>query len=142
WGTVVGTSGTILRGVSALASNDVWLAGFDGVYHWDGSTVSQSYQTTIGEALYDITAVAHNDVWAAGIEPIISAHTLHWNGSQWSSVQTPHIGQSSRIFNISAIDSSHIWAVGESVLRPTTYVLALRWDGIQWTNESPNLENA
>lgn len=71
-----------LYGIKALASNDVWAAGFGRdsccspptyaiIMHWNGSTwetvPGPSVPATTSELLKDITASSPHDVWATGL---------------------------------------------------------------------------
>jgi hypothetical protein len=69
---------SILYGISAIASNDIWAAGFyDTNTHthtlmirWDGTQWSLSPSPdpplNYGQGLYAISAISTNDVWAVG----------------------------------------------------------------------------
>jgi hypothetical protein len=104
-----------LRGVSAVASNDVWAVGdaikdsFDGISvshglieHWNGTAWTIVPSPKVGKGNNSLTAVAARsarDVWAVGFFDDITGdipirHTLveHWNGSTWSVVASPNAG--------------------------------------------------
>src|SRR6188508_2971314 len=90
-----------LYGVSAVSSDDVWVAGFhfDGlnntlIEHWDGEnwTVVDSPKQEKFSELYGITAVSADDVWAvgdftnkAGLQTTL---TVHWDGESWTKVKS------------------------------------------------------
>jgi len=100
-----GGSTNTLRGVSALASNDVWAVGYTytgGTYralieHWNGSAWVVVLSPNVGglsDQLYGVSALASNDVWAVGNyynnngeQPLIE----HWTGSAWAVVPTVNI---------------------------------------------------
>jgi hypothetical protein len=84
-------------------------------------------------AIYGIEALSANDVWAVGLvyEGTI-ARTLieHWNGTSWSIVPSPNVGnESSYLFKASAVSANDIWAVGTHNGR----TLVLHWNGTQWS---------
>src|SRR3989442_2662021 len=69
----IGTGGTALNGVHAIASNDVWAvgyynAGFPLIEHWDGSGwfISPTPIPGISHTLFGVAAASPNDVWAVG----------------------------------------------------------------------------
>ncbi|NYI05589.1 hypothetical protein [Allostreptomyces psammosilenae] len=81
--------------VLPLADDDVYLAGYDGITHFDGETWSE--QTLPGRfqdvVVADLAARGPDDVWAVGHlednrlwrRPVV----LHFDGTEWRSVPTP-----------------------------------------------------
>lgn len=89
--------------------------------------------------LYGVSAVSANDVWAVGdydqgcYFPCFTTLTQHWNGSNWSIVPSPSMGESAHLQGVAAVSSTVVWAVGYS--SDTSGVetpLILKWDGSQW----------
>src|SRR5262249_3479530 len=89
-----------LGGVTALAANDVWAAGYDNINlgtdqtlteHWNGSSwsiVPSPNQGTLTNSLEGVAAVSANDVWTAGYDYLSYASggttqtlTQHYNDS-------------------------------------------------------------
>ncbi len=65
--------------------------------------------------LLGVAAVAPNDVWAVGQSTDFGAgQTLivHWNGTAWSTVPSPHPGTYSVLRSVSAVSANDMWAVG------------------------------
>lgn len=106
----VGTSGSGLSGVIAVAANNIWAVGFytinsgSGinqtlVEHWNGSVWNIVSSPNVGpysNSLAAITSVSANNVWAvgsyvSGANPNPPSQTLieHWDGTQWSVVSSP-----------------------------------------------------
>lgn len=118
----VGTIDNQLSGVAALASNDVWAAGYtldNGTFHslllhWDGTTWSNFPIPDVGAIYTSIEVIASNDIWVGGNNP------LHWNGTDWQVVASPK-----SITHLSAFGTNDIWAT-------TNDKSILRWDGSQW----------
>jgi hypothetical protein len=90
-----------LTSVTALASNDVWAAGFafgSGstatlTEHWDGSQwiVVPSPNPNSTCELLAIAAISTDDVWAVGYRyQRNKTLTEHWNGAQWVVVPSPN----------------------------------------------------
>ena len=98
----IGASGTIVRftggawstipsptdalsAIWASGTNDVWVGGTAGPYHWNGLSWTQvPLPTSPGDrAVYAIWGCAPNDVWFVG--PV----TTHWDGALLSYVDMP-----------------------------------------------------
>jgi hypothetical protein len=104
-----------LRGVAAVASNNVWAVGDaiktpgDGVSvyrtlieHWTGSSWTVVPSPNIGagnNSLQAIKARSASDIWAVGYYdditgsiPLRRTFTVHWNGTAWSVVGSANPG--------------------------------------------------
>src|SRR5205814_9696196 len=93
--------------------------------------------------LFDgVAMVSTNDVWVVGYASFDNPyHTrialvVHWNGTQWSIVPTPHVSGAyySSLNSIAAVSANNVWAVGKytasgNVSRPLT----MHWNGTQWS---------
>ena len=129
-----------LGGVAAIATNNVWVVGYFAdtasvtpgrtlIEHWNGKQWSivnspnvetgGSFLSKSGSRLSTVTAVSANDVWAMGFSSTSSNFDtgrgliLHWDGSQWSIVNSPNSGTGTWLFGMARIPgSSTIWAVG------------------------------
>ncbi len=141
---------TVLHGVGAAATNDVWAVGEneDGpmIMHWDGTewsiTPHPLQRATFHEvslyydSLYAVEVLSASDVWAVGAIGDQSL-ALHWNGTAWTVAGTPNPYDTVILRGIDAISANNIWAVGSTDYfmedpRPVT----LHWDGQDWTNVS------
>jgi hypothetical protein len=141
-------SGAIsLWSVSAAGADDVWAVGCDSteqgapiIQHWNGHTWASSPLPSIpGEAvscMTGVSVVSADDVWAVGRATQNQSQqpqplALHWNGQQWSVVQTAgpfgnaHVGG---FDNVIALSSTDVWAFGGYI------EFAQHWDGRQWTH--------
>lgn len=69
--------------------------------------------------LAGVWATASNDVWVVG------SHTLHYDGTHWSTVTSPRLG------SVWGNSSSNLYATGSQGI--------YRYDGIRWTkiNDTP-----
>jgi hypothetical protein len=119
---------TRLSAVEAVAVDDVWAVGtsfadVDGngppqgiLEHWDGSswTLVTLPKLTPGTALGTVTAAAPDDVWVAGSatkrDGAIRLLLLHYDGSQWSVVETHQDAPVLR--RIAADSEGQVWAIG------------------------------
>ena len=85
---------SILFGVAALSSNDVWAVGYEEslisgyrtlIEHWDGSAWSIIQDGTHEGWLTSVTAIAPDDVWAVGSTNYIGQGLIeHWDGTTWT----------------------------------------------------------
>ncbi|HET6146822.1 MAG TPA: hypothetical protein VFH68_04775 [Polyangia bacterium] len=74
-----------LSTIWASASDDVWVGGAAGPFHWDGRSWTQVPPPTSpgARAVNAIWGCAPNDVWAMGVV------ATHWDGHQLSFVDMP-----------------------------------------------------
>jgi hypothetical protein len=154
-----------LESVSASASDDVWAVGSSVnvpettsetmIVHWDGDTWSivrspnvapEPGTGNVDNTLSAVAAVASDDAWAVGsFEEKGLRHedpttyrplTLHWDGTRWSNVSLPDVGQGG-LNGVAAVGPDDVWAVGQTIpssggeydVRP----LLLHWDGTAWS---------
>ena len=154
-----GTFDNDFNGVSAVSTNDVWVAGdyatnstatglVATALHWNGSTwTTYSFTPSPLATLYAVTAVSSSNVWAVGTYSIqnVGNATLieHWDGTAWSLIpsQSPSTFDS-ELFAVSAWSATDIWAAGRqqsSVANAPLQSLAEHWDGSAWsTIATPN----
>jgi hypothetical protein len=154
-----------LTGVSAISDDDVWAVGYtnDGngfesqsftlTMHFDGTgwqvVTSPNPEPNpnpgnypASNELYAVYALSADDVWAVGHTFTVTEEqtlALHWNGSGWVDVPTPHPSRYSRLRSIDSAAPDDIWAVGEIDKRGKQRTLAQHYDGVSWsTVPSPN----
>jgi hypothetical protein len=148
-----------LTGVSAIASDDIWAVGYtnDGngfesqsftlTLHYDGTswTVVPSPNPVPdpnpgdyapSNELYGIRAISTNDVWAVGHTFTVTLEqtlALHWDGSTWTDVPTPHPSRYTRLRSVDAAAPDDIWAVGEIDHSGKQRTLTQHYDGVSWS---------
>ena len=160
----VGPSGTVLTGVAAVSSDDVWAVGYSNTYgtpqnlaiHWNGSSwsVIQGPVVQGGSGFLAIAALSSTDVWAVGYRaggmPDFSTTTgtmvAHWDGSSWTEVPSPNVGnRHNELSAVAAISSNDVWAVGTWRNIAGNYqTLTEHWNGSSWTlvpSPNPSSEN-
>jgi hypothetical protein len=150
---------------SADAADDVWGVGFSGlssaqastfVVHFNGTIWQTVPSPNVGKssAFNGVVALAPDNVWAVGSSGDVSdGPTLtlieHYDGSEWSVVPSPNVGpnsmfQSNRLFGITALSPTDIWAFGSYFQANgdgNQMTLLMHWDGTSWTlAPSPNPE--
>jgi hypothetical protein len=150
-----GSDITYLNGVSAVSSSDIWAVGYSHggarplIEHYDGQSwtiVAAPYpaQSTFN-GLYAVTAISANDVWAVGYQNLNDAGQngqgliLHWDGTQWSEVQSPIAGYATILLGVSANSSTSVDAVGYIQTRDVQYrPIAEHWNGTRWSVVEPS----
>lgn len=100
------------------SASDVWVAGREGVSHFNGSAWSVAYDTYWEEA-FSVHGTGPSDVWVGTEKGFI-----HYNGSAW----TPY-SSGSATRGLWAVSSNNVWAVGDSGS-------ILQWNGAAWTRKS------
>lgn len=152
-----GYSGSALTGVAGASANDVWAVGwicsaYQGypgqtlAEHWNGrqwTVISSPNESGADDsALVSVAAAATNDVWAVGNYQAGGGqyqwNTLveHWDGTQWSIVESPNVaGADENYLNaVTAVSSSDVWAVGYSNMNAEIDVpLIEHYDGTAWS---------
>ena len=139
-----------LDSVTAISANDAWAVGsyltLTGsgrstmTLHWNGSTWSVVESPSVASTrnhLLDVSAASANDIWAVGYTSVNNTQpnatlALHWNGTSWSIVPTPHPGTvGNTLTAVSAISSSDVWVVGsaEGGSPFAERSLTMHWDG-------------
>jgi hypothetical protein len=95
------------------------------------------------DGLNAIEAVSADDIWAAGTTQQLSGSPVqplaeHWDGTTWSVVPSLSLSGPSGFFDLSAVSTDDVWAVGQ--FNPgSTQTLFAHWDGGSWTRvPSPN----
>jgi hypothetical protein len=148
----VGSGDNVLSSVVAISSNDVWAVGNYQVgnnshtltIHWDGTAWSVVPTPAIGanSFLFGVDAVSNNEVWAVGnyTQSGSTSYTLtmRWDGSIWTIVPTTdQEPYENRLYDVEAISSTDVWAVGRTDFTYST--LVMHWNGSAWTRfPSPN----
>ena len=84
WSTIPSPTDTLAT-IWASASNDVWVGGLAGPFHWDGQSWTQVPPPTAPNVrgVNAIWGCATDDVWIVG--PVVT----HWDGHQLSYVEMP-----------------------------------------------------
>ena len=120
----LGSSSNELRGVSALAANDIWAVGslamgnisLTVTEHWNGTQWSAvpSPSPTGDDYLLGVAAVSSKDVWAVGdYSPAGQNLVVQWTGTSWNVVPSPYRhGAISGLSAISADSAADVWAAG------------------------------
>jgi hypothetical protein len=152
-----------LDGIAAVSATDIWAVGSwagtgtgEGyaslTEHWNGSswTIVASPRPGYNRWLSGVAALSGTDVWAVGtygrsVAGLAYFHTLvlHWNGTKWTRVKSPHPGwhsANSRLAGVAALSPRSVWAVGTYSGRKNSRTLTLHWNGRQWKQvASPNV---
>lgn len=148
-----GGTGAWVRGIKALAADDVWFVG-DWVgatpwnagsspamaMHWDGTgfELTETPYPAFGTPGWSLDAVSGglDDLWAVGGgsdgDPAGSTYFTHWNGSQWVLAQPQMPGTSKRFSHLLTIAPGSVFAGGEGFSIATGYfgIVARLTDGV------------
>src|SRR5206468_5338762 len=65
----------------------------------------------------------------------VGTHIEHWDGSTWSTVPSPNVGNlDNYLLGVAATGPEDVWAVGYSydLVAQVTQTVALHWDGTAW----------
>jgi hypothetical protein len=154
------TVGAELRGVAAIASDDVHAVGFsygrrarsdtEGVaFRWDGTEWAQlDVPSPRRESwLRAVSAGAPDDVWAVGDYATRGWYrggtlTFHFDGTEWSRIPSPSPGRYASLWDVEAVSAAEAWAVGYRT-GPTgqrSHPLVLRWNGTEWNRRRLGLD--
>ncbi len=100
-----------LKGVIALAANDVWAVGgysaASSILHWNGSAWTPVSSPNIG-TLNSIGGSGPADLWAVSTGGSI----VHYNGISWTSAFTG----ANTLVDVAADGPNDVWAVGSAIL--------------------------
>jgi hypothetical protein len=130
--------------VTVLPSGAAWLIGQRKQFEppmtarWNGSRwrliPAPDSDSTL--QLSSIDFASANDGWAVGGSGNARDVAIHWNGKRWSDVQGADVGSRNvRLFDVAALASTNVWAVGFSQIFGSSAPVALieHWDGHRWS---------
>ena len=133
WTLADQNGGAVLRGLVAVASNNVWAVGSKQgapfIMHWDGASwhsVALPAPSVAG-GLNAISGSA-TDLWAVGAAADgTRVLTAHWDGTRWSYVPDAGVSDGG-LLTVATIAADDVWAGGDALLQ--------HWDGIRWRDVS------
>ena len=141
-------SESMLLKVEAISANDVWAVGnYDVgpnqtlILHWNGaqwSVVPSPNPSKGGSVLTGITVVSARDIWAVGFfadsaegQNVEEPFAMHWDGAQWSIVESPSLRKNYiSVSDVAALSANDVWVVGYEI--DNNGPLIEHWDGAQW----------
>ncbi len=125
------------------------ISGSGSSYTW--KVVPSPNVGTFQNQLGSVAALSPSDAWAVGSSSngniqqsnvVTSALIEHWNGRQWSIVQSPKPQfDQNNLSSIAAVSANDIWTVGYTLDHKTNAAKTLieHWDGSHWSIiPSPN----
>ncbi|HEY3447260.1 MAG TPA: hypothetical protein VGK67_12885 [Myxococcales bacterium] len=147
-GLVVGNSGDgwrrqdagpseVLSALWGVGAQDLWAAGDQRAFHWDGSTWTGFDVGADHDSIHDLWGNGSDDLWAVGVKwsttpqgNVGSPKAWHWNGSAWSeaSVAAP-VG--STLDGIWGTAPDDLWVIGNGSWPHEAFIL--HFDGTTWT---------
>ncbi len=142
-----------LTAVAAVATDDVWAAGYeyDGptqkaiTEHWNGThwQLVKSPSPSLAENFVSgLAAVASGDVWGVGVSDLVTPFVEHWDGVKWQQVKAPNRGKRVWLWAVTTINTADVWAVGYYGAQTGAKTAAEHWDGTRWRlSSTPNVGN-
>jgi hypothetical protein len=140
-----------LTAIEVVAPDDIWAVGFDLVNfiqvnlikHWNGQTWTNVVAPNVGpfvNQLQSVSASSKNDVWAVGYHLAVfgtsqvnQTSVVHWNGTEWSVVDSPNNSQlNNYLFGVAGFSAGHAWAVGFWDTGTQLLTMIQHWDGLAW----------
>ncbi|HEV8223173.1 MAG TPA: PASTA domain-containing protein [Streptosporangiaceae bacterium] len=133
------TAGGLVAGPAA------GVAAADACQSWNGGQpANPATGTHPVNALTGVAGVAQCDVWAVGYTQDVNtpgsirALIEHWTGGSWAVSTAPPLNSNTRLFGVSAVSATNIWAVGTTTdtAANLTRTLILHWNGSNWTRQT------
>jgi hypothetical protein len=149
-----------LRGVRALSPSDVWVVGGVGtadtlILHWNGAAwtrVGSPNPDPFSNVLHAVAGFGSSNLSAVGQQARSKTNTgvppgtrtlgMHWDGTRWSTVATPNVGDEDVLRGVAANSSGGMTAVGyfQNTTTGALRTLAERWNGTSWAlRPTPNV---
>jgi hypothetical protein len=129
-----------------LAGPSAGTAAADACQNWnEGQPANPVRGDSVANTLTGTAAAGPCDVWAVGYDQdvdtpgSIRALIEHWTGGSWAVVTpSPPLNTNTRLFGVSAVSASNIWAVGYTfdTAANLNRTLILHWDGSTWTRQA------
>jgi len=137
-------SGVSLNGLFMRSSTDAWAVGNatnhgtpPTILRWNGVIWNPITPpgVALGQNLTDVFMTSATEGWAVGTGASgVSAATLKWDGTLWTSVPSGTPGGSS-LQSVHMLSSTDGWAVGMNEAR--TGPIIVRWSGLAWSIVTP-----
>jgi hypothetical protein len=152
----VGGSGNFVDDIEIVSPSEIWFVGdwleFPPTsvaekralaMRWNGSSF-QVLPTPFfnnasigGHGLTAISASSASDVWAVGGghdgDYVDFSYIVRWNGSQWQYVPGPTAGWFHRLYDVHAVASNDVYAIGDYQDASGYHGMFLHWNGSSWT---------
>ncbi|HUK77770.1 MAG TPA: hypothetical protein VL117_09260 [Thermoleophilia bacterium] len=136
WRTVLTAArdgGAVLRGLAALAPDDVWavgsLQGAPFAVHWDGGAWRTAALPALpGAGSLNAVSGTATSLWAVGVGAD-AAHvlTLRYDGTSWTPVADAGVSDGG-LLTVAVVAPDDVWAAGDALLQ--------HFDGTQWRDVS------
>lgn len=124
-----------LFAISAESATDIWAVGLISA-HFDGKKWT-AFPVVQADEWDSVAAVSSKDAWAVGQISQNGLHfsrIQHWDGKQWSLVDSPHFSLGDILMGVQAISARDIYAVGWSAdIQKGINPLVEHWDGNTWS---------
>ncbi|HEX8065649.1 MAG TPA: hypothetical protein VF520_03880 [Thermoleophilaceae bacterium] len=149
-----------LRGARAFSPNDLWVVGGEGtagtlVLHWNGvgwTRIASPNPDPYSNVLHAVDFFAPRGLGAVGqrarsktstgVPPGTRTLAMHWDGTRWTTVATPDVGDEDTLRGVVGTSGGGMTAVGtyQDVTTGALRTLAERWNGTSWAvRPTPNV---
>ncbi len=112
-----------LRGLFATGPNDVWAAGGNTVFHWDGATWTKSLDEKAGRIL-TLWGTSPADIWVGRGDLV-----THWNGMAWQNI--------AKIDGATVYDALAFTGRGKDDVWLGMSSGLFHWNGTRWSGPLP-----
>jgi hypothetical protein len=141
--------------ITAVSADNAWLVGSHCtsgcttatpakttlVMHWNGtawSRVASPGAAGMNSRLAAVSASSAGNAWAAGNACSTTIQScvplmLHWNGTTWSKVASPAIGDDDTLAAVQTTSATDAWAVGDACTTACHVPLVMHWNGRSWS---------
>jgi hypothetical protein len=139
--------------ISAVSADNAWLVGWHCpsgcptgaattlIMHWNGTAWSRVASPSVAGMASSLRAVslsATGNAWAAGNACSTTVQScvplmLHWNGTTWSEVASPALGEVDTLTAVQTISATDAWAVGYACISGCHVPLVMHWNGRGWS---------
>jgi hypothetical protein len=151
WSPVPSQPTKNINGLDALSSTNVWGVGIEFgspeptfVSHSSNgeswSRFNSPERSDSDTGLNKVVFIGPRNGWALGYvgdfvseTPPWSTMALHWNGTRWHIVKTPHLVGSSSFTGVAAAGPNDVWGVGYQKTGSVRTTLIEHWNGTRWT---------
>lgn len=126
WSIFTPGTGQALLAVWASSPSDVWVVGFEGTFHYNGT--SWAPVTNMSGDFVGLSGTSQSDVWAVG-----RPGPSHYDGTSWSGA-TQESAFPEIPFGVWASSRTDAWAVGVNLASAGYVSKIAHYNGMTWSD--------